>query len=116
MPTRSHAAYLELLAGATVVIGQAGGILSASELEAIGTGVPVVVPTPLPLYAAERPPVFGDSPESAAEAAVAAVAGTLAHDADAARAWVRAHHSPATGVDIVTGVYDRLAANGWSST
>ena len=54
VPTRPHAGYLSLLSGATVVVGQAGGILSASELEAIGAGVPVVVPVPLPLYDAEQ--------------------------------------------------------------
>jgi hypothetical protein len=113
VPTRPHAAYLSLLAGATVVIGQAGGILSASELEAIGSGVPVVVPVPLPLYDAVRPPVLGDSPASAVDAAVAVVDGTVSHDAAAARRWVEDHHSPETGVDIVSGVYDRLAANGW---
>jgi glycosyltransferase involved in cell wall biosynthesis len=113
VPTRPHADYLALLAGATVVVGQAGGILSASELEAIGSGVPVVVPVPLPLYDGLRPPVLGDSPGSAVEAAVAVVDGTLSHDRAAARAWVHEHHSPALGVDIVSEVYDRLAANGW---
>jgi hypothetical protein len=113
VPTRPHADYLALLAGATVVIGQAGGILSASELEAIGSGVPLVVPVPLPLYDAVRPPVLGDSPDSAVEAAVAVVDGALSHDGAAARAWVDEQHRPGLGVDIVTEVYDRLAANGW---
>jgi hypothetical protein len=119
VPTRPHGAYLRLLAGATVVLGQAGGILSASELEAIGIGVPVVLPVPLPLYDGLRPPVLGDSPESAAQAALAVVDGTLAAGSagpDAARAWVREHHSPGLGVDLVSGVYDRLAADGWRST
>jgi glycosyltransferase involved in cell wall biosynthesis len=115
VPTRPHADYLALLAGATVVIGQAAGILSASELEAIGSGVPVVLPVPLPLYDGAAPPVHGSSPESAVEAAVAAVAGTLDHDAEAARRWVRAYHAPRVGVDIVTDVYDRLAADGWAA-
>lgn len=113
VPTRPHAAYLSLLAGASVVVGQAAGILSASELEAIGTGVPVVVPTALPLYDDVEPPVLGDSPSSAVEAAVAVLGGGVQHDAAAARAWVKRHHSPARGVDIVAGVYDRLAADGW---
>jgi hypothetical protein len=116
VPTRPHAAYLRLLAGATVVLGQAGGILSASELEAIGIGVPVVVPTPLPLYDAVRPPVLGDSPESAVEAALALLDGSAAWDAAAASAWVGEHHSPAAGVDQVAAVYAALAANGWRST
>jgi hypothetical protein len=115
VPTRAHADYLSLLAGATVVIGQAGAILSASELEAMGTGVPVVLPVPLPLYEGSAPPRYGDSPESAVEAVVAAVEGTLAHDAGAAQRWVRDHHDPGLGVDIVTEVYDRLAAEGWAA-
>jgi len=34
-------------------------------------------------------------------------------DGAVARDWVRTHHSPAHGVDVVTAVYDRLAASGW---
>lgn len=113
VPQRDHAAYLDLLAGATAVIGQAGGILSASELEAIGIGVPVAVPVPLPLYDAVRPPVLGHSPSAAAEAVAAVVAGDLAVDSDTGRAWVAEHHAPALGVDLVLEAYDRLAANGW---
>jgi len=116
VPIRPHSTYLELLAGASVVVGQSGGILSASELEAIGIGVPVVMPTPLPLYDAVRPPVLGNSPESAVEAAVAILDGTLRPEAPAARGWVAAHFSPATGVDTIAGVYDRLAADGWKGS
>lgn len=115
VPTRPHGEYLSLLAGATVVIGQAGGILSASELEAIGTGVPLAAPVPLPLYEGSAPPVYGDSSATAVEAMVAAVDGALVHDPDAARQWVRDHHDPRLGVDIVTEAYDRLAAEGWAA-
>ncbi len=113
VPTQAHPAYLRFLAGATVVVGQAGGILSASELEAIGSGVPVVLPVPLPLYDDVQPPVLGGSPESAVEAAAAIVGGSAQHDGAAARDWVRAHHSPAQGVDLVSAVYDGLATSGW---
>ncbi len=78
VPTRAHGAFLRLVAGATVVLGQSGGILSASELEAIGIGVPVVVPVPLPLYADASPPVLGDSPETAAEAVLSLLDGSAA--------------------------------------
>jgi hypothetical protein len=107
VPTRPHADYLRLLAGASAVLGQAGGILSASELEAIGIGVPVAVPVPLPLYDAVRPPVLGDSPESAAEAIEAVVLGSATPDSAAATAWVAQHHSPALGVDLVLAAYNR---------
>ncbi len=116
VPTRPHGAFLRLVAGATVVLGQSGGILSASELEAIGIGVPVVVPVPLPLYAETRPPVLGDSPAAATEAVLAVLDGSLRPDPGTAREWVRRHHSPASGVDAVTAVYDRLAAGGWRSS
>jgi glycosyltransferase involved in cell wall biosynthesis len=107
VPTRPHAAYLDLLASATAVLGQAGGILSASELEAIGIGVPVAIPVPLPLYADVHPPVLGASPESAVDAIEAVVDGSMHADGEAARAWVVQHHSPARGVDIVLAAYNR---------
>ena len=114
VPTRPHPAYLRLLAGATVVLGQAGGILSASELEAIGIGVPVVVPGATPLVRRRA---------AAGPGRLAGVGGrgrgrrrrrlAARRTPTAARDWVRAHHSPAHGVDLVTAVYDRLAASGW---
>lgn len=113
LPRREHAAYLDLLAGAVGVVGQAGGILSASELEAIGIGVPVAVPVPLPLYVAARPPVLGGSPAEAADALVSVVGGHTPNDPEGARSWVAEHHRPAIGVDVVLEAYDRLAANGW---
>ena len=119
VPRRAHSSYLRLLAGATVVVGQAGGILSASELEAIGIGVPVVLPVPLPLYPSSEiesaPPVLGGSPGQAVEAVAAILDGTLQPDGERARAWVVDHHSPAGGVDRLLGVYDALAAAGWSA-
>ncbi|MFC4556067.1 glycosyltransferase family 4 protein [Georgenia faecalis] len=41
---RPHAAYLDLLATADVVVGQATGLLGVSELEAMALGVPVASP------------------------------------------------------------------------
>lgn len=43
-PRASHHEFLEHLAQTHVVVGQPTGMLSASELEAIGIGVPVVAP------------------------------------------------------------------------
>jgi hypothetical protein len=104
-----HAAYLALLAGADVVVGQAAGILSASELEALGTGAPIAVPAPLTLYAASAPPVYGTDPRSVTEAVVALLDGA-AHDPGRGRTWVATHHGPAVGVDIVIPTYDRVMA------
>jgi glycosyltransferase involved in cell wall biosynthesis len=111
LPKLDHPAYLRLLAGATAVVGQAAGILSASELEAMGTGAPLAVPAPLPLYAGSPPPVYGSSPESVADAVVALVTDTLAHDAGAARAWVRAEHGVDRGVDLLRDTYLRVLAS-----
>jgi hypothetical protein len=105
VPRLDHAAYLSLLAGASVVVGQSAGILSASELEAMGTGAPLVVPVELPLYAASAPPVHGGSVEGAVEAVVELVSGGQAHDPGQARGWVRDTHGAARGVDTVAAVY-----------
>ena len=113
LPRQPHGHFLRLMAGSRVVVGQASQALGASDLEAIGIGVPVVVPAPLPLYASVQPPVLGGSVDAAVEATVALVDGSEQPDAAAARDWVREHHSPAHGVDLVTAAYDRLAANGW---
>jgi hypothetical protein len=104
-----HAAYLALLAGADAVVGQGAGILSASELEALGTGAPLAVPAPLTLYAASAPPVYGTDPASVTEAVVALLEGSP-HDSERGRTWVDAQHGPALGVDIVSATYERVVA------
>jgi glycosyltransferase involved in cell wall biosynthesis len=110
LPRMDHDTFVRLLAGAAVVIGQAAGILSSSELEALGTGAPLVVPAPL-LPTGEAPtPVLGDDPASAAEATRALVRGDAAHDPDAARAWVEQVHGAQRAVDAVAEVYQRVVA------
>jgi hypothetical protein len=108
VPRLDHTAYLRLLAGAHVVVGQAAGILSASELEALGTGAPLAVPAPLTRYAGSAPPVYGSSPRSVAEVVSALLDGSAAHDPEATRAWVAGHHSPAGGVDLLVATYRRI--------
>jgi len=110
VPRLDHAAYLRLLAGAGAVVGQAAGILSASELEAMGTGAPLVVPVELPLYAASAPPVVGGSVDGAVEAVVELLSGGLPHDPERVRGWVRDTHGTARGVDTVAAVYRRVVA------
>ena len=96
VPTRPHAAYLRLAgrrhrrrrAGRRDPVGQrARGDRHRRARRRARAAAPV--------RRACAPPVLGDSPESAVEAAVAVVDGSLRPDAAAARAWVRAHHSPA---------------------
>ena len=62
VPRLSHEAFQRLLASAHVVVGQPTGMLAASELEALGMGVPVVAPLEGRWYAgsgAALPPVLG---------------------------------------------------------
>lgn len=105
-----HDAYLRLLAGAHVVVGQSGKILAGSELEALAAGAPVVVPVPLPLYSASPPPVLGGSVADAVDAVVAVLEGTQRHDAKVGRTWIRDEHGVERGVDTVAGVYQEVMA------
>ncbi|WP_199430650.1 glycosyltransferase [Qaidamihabitans albus] len=111
VPRGDHAAYLRLLAGAHVVVGQAAGILAASELEALAAGSPLVVPVPLPLYSASPPPVLGGSVTEAADAVTALLDGSQPHDPDVARRWAREEHGVERAVDTVARVHrDVMAA------
>lgn len=110
LPRRDHAAYLELLAGAHVVVGQAAGILAVSELEALAAGAPMVVPVPLPLYAETPPPVHGGGVDEAVEAAVALLDGSLAHEPEKVRQWVADHHGVDHAVDTVAAVHRDVVA------
>lgn len=107
VPRLHHGEFLRWLAGATAVVGQAAGILSASELEAMGTGAPLLLPTELPLYAGRcrtPPPVLGGSPDAVVEEAVALVGGG-SHDPTPGRAWVRDEHGVDRAVDTVAELY-----------
>lgn len=62
LPRLPHSAFLAELAQAHVVVGQPTGMLAASELEAVGMGVPVVAPVRAGWYSesgAAVPPVLG---------------------------------------------------------
>jgi hypothetical protein len=110
---QDRAGFLALLASAHAVVGQSAGILAASELEALGTGAPLVMPVPLPLYAAAAPPVLGDSPESATSAVVGLVTGTETHDPAAGQRYVADLHGVGSALATVLDTYQRvLAARG----
>lgn len=112
VPRRSHAEYLAWLAGSTAVVGQAAGILSASELEAMGSGAPLLMPTSLPLYTGlteSPPPVLGGSPSEVAQAAVALVEGAP-YDPALGRVWVREEHGVERAVDTVDALYTGVMA------
>lgn len=110
LPRRDHAGYLELLAGAHVVVGQSAGILAVSELEALAAGAPMVVPVGLPLYAESPPPVHGGTVDDAVAATVALLDGTLAHEPDKVRQWVADQHGVEHAVDIVAAVHRDVVA------
>lgn len=105
-----HEGFLRLLAGATVVVGQTAGILAGSEVEALAMGAPVVVPVPLPLYAADPPPVAGGSVAEAVAAVAASVDGTRAHDEAGVRRWARDVHNVSIAVDTVAEVHRAVVA------
>lgn len=105
-----HRAYLRLLAGARVVVGQSAGILAASELEALATGAPLVVPVSLPLYAATPPPVLGGSVSEAVEAVIGLLDGSCPHDSEVTRRWVRDEHGVERAVDTVSETYRAVLA------
>ncbi len=114
LPRLSHTGYLQALAGSSVVIGQAGGILAASELEALGVGVPLVVPVALPLYAESEPPVQpggADDPVAATLATLATlgqVADGRTNQAEVSRRWVEQHHGCDQAVQRVARLYQRV--------
>lgn len=110
LPRRDHAGYLDLLAQAHVVVGQAAGILAVSELEALAAGAPMVVPVPLPRYAETPPPVHGGSVGEAVEATVALLGKTMAHEPAKVRQWVADHHGVEHAVDTVAAVHRDVVA------
>jgi hypothetical protein len=110
LPRRDHAAFLELLAGAHVVVGQAAGILAVSEVEALAAGAPMVVPVPLPLYAETPPPVHGFGVDDAVAAAVALLDGSEAHEPEKVRQWTQDHYGVEHAVDTVAAVHRDVVA------
>ena len=109
MPKMPKPDYLHWLASAHVVVGQSAGILAMSELQAIGIGVPVVMPIGEGYY--QSPPILqGDSVEALAAAASSALAdpsGTSA--ALGGRTWLQEHHDPVRLVRRLAGIYAEVA-------
>lgn len=113
VPRSDHAGYLRLLAGAHVVVGQSAGIMAGSEVEALAAGAPLVMPVPLPLYAAYAPPVLGGGRAEAVAAVEAVLAGTEQPDPATSRAWVLANYGVEQAVDTVARIHrDVMAARG----
>jgi hypothetical protein len=114
VPRMDHETYLAWLAGSSAIVGQAAGILSSSELEAMGTGAPLLMPVPLPLYAgltATPPPVLGQDVESVVDAAVASLDHPDGQLASASRDWVTREHGVDAGLDRILAVHARVLAH-----
>ncbi len=110
VPRRGHSGYLALLARSQVVVGQSAGILAASELEALGIGVPLVMTARHGLYGAAPPPVLDGAGTAEVVAAVLAASANPVAFAAAQQGpgWVRAHHSAADQVDRLLEIYSGL--------
>lgn len=109
-PRMAKPAYLRFLAGASAVVTQAAGILSASELEAIATGAPVAAPVPLPWYTNPAPPVLGGSIETLVAGIRAVITDPGQHDPAVGRAWADEQHDARHGVQQLNRTYGRLLA------
>lgn len=110
VPRVTHDEYVQMLARATVVVGQAAGILSSSELEALGCGAPLVVPGRLLATAGEPPPTQGHDPVSAVDAATQIIRDPGAHSPEPGRTWTRRHHGVDQAVATLADTYRRVVA------
>ena len=108
IPKLARADYLDVLARADVVVGQAAGILATSELETLGIGAPLVLPVPTPAYGDRPPPVYGGSVDTAVDAVRDLVRGLVRHEPGAGKAYIDAHHHIAGTVDSVVSAYSRV--------
>ena len=107
VPTRPHRQYLELLASADVVVGQADVILSVSDFEAMLIGAPLAaLGQRLPSADGTQPPALhGSLKEVTAQIAEALVEPEATAARLGSRQWVRAHHDPARLVTMLEPIY-----------
>lgn len=111
----SHAAFLDLLATAHVVVGQASGSLGTSELEAMAIGVPVVARVEPRWHRGGIPAVLPAELEADGAAEVMAEHVVTALEDPVAtgerldgRRWVDRRHGVDRAVDVLVGLYDRV--------
>ena len=112
VPTMPHEEYLDLLATADVVVGQADTILSVSDFEAMLIGPPLAaLGHRLPSGDGTAPPTLDGSLEDVVEQVGEALAdpeGTTQRLGG--REWVEAHHHPARIVEMLDPLYRRAVA------
>lgn len=109
VPTMPHRKYLELLATADVVVGQADVILSVSDFEAMLIGAPLAaLGERIPSADGTQPPTLRGSLDDVIDQITAAVVdprGTA--ERLGSQEWVRAHHDPARLVPMLADIYDQ---------
>lgn len=107
VPTMPHPQYLELLATADVVVGQADVILSVSDFEAMLIGAPLAaLGDRIPSADGTQPPVLRGSLADVVDQVRSAVTdprGTAARLGS--QDWVREHHDPARLVPMLADIY-----------
>lgn len=119
LPTMPHDRFLATVAGARLCIGQLSGMLSASELDALASEVPLVAPLNPRWYdgshpSLQVPPVVGGvdldvggAPDDLVDLALEEL--TSPEDRSS-RAWVQEHHSPEAALaEVLAGYRD----SGW---
>jgi hypothetical protein len=108
VPRMPRADFQRWLASAHVVAGQAAGVVATSELEAIGIGVPVV----MPLHPANDPgiPVIAAASTDEVVAAIMAalVAPQATSDSLDGISWIRSTHDAGMLAARLAGLYGTL--------
>lgn len=107
VPTMPHQDYLDLLASADVVIGQADVILSVSDFEAMLIGAPLAaLGQRLPSGDGTTPPTMdGEVDHVVEQVGLALDDPAAAAERLGGREWVRAHHDPHLLVEMLTPIY-----------
>lgn len=105
MPRMAHPEYVDFLASADMVMGQASGVLANSELEAMAIG-PVVACPVVSEYFAPGAPIIQGSVEDVVDASFEILRDPRgASERMNARPWVVEHHSPDQQVPMLQQVY-----------
>ena len=112
LPRMAHAEYLQALASADVVIGQANTVLGVSEHEAMALGAPLVVPSHVLTHPdGGLPPVLAGGVEESVEHVLEALRDPKAvSERLGAPAWVREHYTADPYVGRLQEVYRQVAA------
>lgn len=113
VPRMSRSKYLDLLAGADLVIGQPQGILATSELEAMAIGPVVACPGTQHEGPGGKPPVIQGTPEELVEQSMTVLKDPRsASEKMNARPWVVANNTPQQWIPKLQDFYISAALRG----